>query len=236
MEKQASTLGFALERLQAIDYLSSDYSAEIERAAHGTGQSPGQVACTFSHRKAWRMFLDSKEDAIAIFEDDALFAPAIASVLAGRLPPGIDLLKLETTTERVVIDRADVGQMGPSKIRRLHHKHMGSCGYILTRKAAAALLAETDIIDERTTDALIFPHGGVVAGIETYQLVPAVCIQERRHSEPAGFATLIGTAAPKPKLDKTSKIARELVRPAKRAATALANWRKGRISARIPFE
>jgi glycosyl transferase family 25 len=235
MSAQADRLSIVLERFSAIDYRSPVYAEEVHMASLSSGQMPGQVACTFSHRRCWELLLASGESQLAIFEDDAMLDDAIVPILASRLPNVIDLLKLETTGERVILDRRVAGRIGPVELRRIYAKHMGSCGYIVTRRAAEALIAETEIIDACTTDALIFPHGGVMAGIPVFQLYPAACIQERRHENAVGFERLTdsGVAPAKPTLGE--KLVREALRPIRRVKKALTNWKLGRMVVRVPF-
>ena len=162
MSAQADRLSIVLERFSAIDYRSPVYAEEVHMASLSSGQMPGQVACTFSHRRCWELLLASGESQLAIFEDDAMLDDAMAPILASRLPNVIDLLKLETTGERVILDLRVAGRIGPVELRRMYAKHISRL-HLLCWPAAPAIallpLASTRLLTSRTSLALAIVYG-----------------------------------------------------------------------------
>lgn len=169
---QAERLGFAFDRLAAVD-------------AHNCTQTrgrltPGEIACFESHRKAWQLLVDSGEPWLAVFEDDALLAHPIATLLASDrwIPVQSDIVKLETFEARVAIAAKGISVEGVS-LHRLQTAHCGSAGYILSRQCAIDLLRQTKNFT-RPVDIVLFDHEHEVSRkLQILQMVPAVCIQER---------------------------------------------------------
>jgi len=186
---QAERLGFAFERLAAVD---AQHCTEVVRGR----LTPAEIACFESHRSAWQLLVDSGESWLAVFEDDVLLAPPIAKLLATELwiPERTDLVKLETFDVRVAIAAKGSVVEGVS-LHRLQTTHCGAAGYILSRRCAIELLAKTQNFSE-PVDIVMFHHEHEVCrDVRILQTVPAVCIQERfiaaRAQRPSRTATLI---------------------------------------------
>ncbi|BCP53209.1 glycosyl transferase [Kaistia sp. 32K] len=186
--EQAERLGFAFERLEAVD-------------AHGRAETRGplsaaEIACFESHRRAWQLLVDSGEDWLAVFEDDVLLASPIARLLASDhwIPDKTDLVKLETFDVRVAIAAKGAVVEGVS-LHRLQTTHCGAAGYILSRQCAIELLAKTHNFSEPVDIVMFNQEHEVCRNVRILQTVPAVCIQERfiaaRAQRPPRTATLI---------------------------------------------
>ena len=169
---QAAQIGLAFERLPAID------AGQVETA--GGYLRPGEVACFESHRLAWRMLVASEAPWLAVFEDDACLDPSIVGLLRddGWIPPGTDLVKLETFGERVAL--AAKGTPAPGcRLHRLRSTHLGAAGYVISRRWAMELLLRSEVW-EHPVDWLLFDlHTDSSPGAVVLQAVPAPCIQEQ---------------------------------------------------------
>ena len=191
------------ERLKRIEALLSERDVSFTRVAAVDGRSlsadeiaavcayptpvsirlqPGEIACYLSHIKAWRLLLDSDEDCAAIFEDDIDLSRDAAEVLsatAAWMPEDADIVKLETSLKPIELGRAPETIVHTREIRRLAGCHIGTAGYVITRKGAARMLAESKKLRMAVDTTLFDPRGGVAETLSLYQLSPALCIQTR---------------------------------------------------------
>lgn len=184
MEGQFQKLGLTAERIDAI---TPDRIAPELLARHcggGAGRhSPGDLACNLSHQLAWRALLASGAPAAVVFEDDGLLSPRLPAFL-GRLeqdlPPGADLIKLETFHKATRLATRDALQLGDFTLRRLIGTHLGACGYVITRRMAQAALADPRLNDV-IVDAYLFARNGPsVYRRRVYQVLPALSVQLSR--------------------------------------------------------
>ena len=100
MEERLANLGLAASRLSAI---TPDQLSDADRAFSCNPQkfywmTPEECACTQSHLKALRAFLDSGDSHGLILEDDAVLSPRLPGFLNTfqHAPPPIDIVRLET--------------------------------------------------------------------------------------------------------------------------------------------
>jgi glycosyl transferase family 25 len=205
---QAERIGLTFERLPAVDAAQIDFGRGLLK--------PGEIACFESHKVAWRMLVESGEPWLAVFEDDVCLTDEIVA-LVGRddwIPPGTDLVKLETMGE---VDLAPTALPAPAgKVHRLYSTHLGSAGYVISRAWAAHLL--------RASEGYVLPVDWLLFDLDTatslkpmvLQAVPAPCIQElylaERNSQAPVFASLIEgreIKPPKPKLSRFGMCRRE---------------------------
>ena len=143
---------------------------------------PAEIACYLSHIEAWRLLLDSDEDCAAIFEDDidlSLDASELLSAIEDWMPEDADVVKLETSLKPIEIARAPETIVREREIRRLAGCHIGTAGYVISRKCAARMLAESKQLRMAVDTTLFDPRGGVAETLSLYQLSPALCIQTR---------------------------------------------------------
>jgi glycosyl transferase, family 25 len=149
MRRQLDDLGLAFERVPAIDGaarpdLMTDIDTALYRRMHGRGVRPGEVGCFLSHIEVMQRFLASAFDYAVILEDDASLSPSLPGLLdtIAAEAPGRDwdVLKLESRRRGL-----------PLRLRSLTADHdlcvslfrsTGSAGYIVTRRAAQAYLAQ----------------------------------------------------------------------------------------------
>lgn len=147
--------GLSWRRVEAIDRRSVPVG-EL-RAAFGTGPlsraypaTPGDMACTLTHRRLWDAIAGGAAEAAVVLEDDALLAatfPAFADDSVARLmrDHAMGVLKLEFWPGTERSRRLPLGHAlgeGPAgtTLYRLRSGFLGSCGYVLTARGAEALL------------------------------------------------------------------------------------------------
>lgn len=120
----------------------SHYDRKARRKAYPFDLTPNEIACTLSHRKALRTFLDSEADFGVILEDDALLQPQFAEGLAWLTQKlrGWQIAKLYTAEGKLYsvgmddVKDAPVRPVFPKKVMWV------SVGYLYTREGARRLL------------------------------------------------------------------------------------------------
>jgi glycosyl transferase family 25 len=174
--------GLAFERIDAFDAQIMADAAIDAHFAPDTGFGKGDRCCTLSHLRLFERLANSSDDYAIVLEDDAVFdAKALRRLLdPGWLPRNVDLVKIEAygpVHRKIIIGRRLSVFPGVS-IARLHRKHTGAGGYIISRRLASWLLAHsrplTMPIDHLLFNPLISP---VFHRIRPYQLLPAVVRQ-----------------------------------------------------------
>jgi glycosyl transferase family 25 len=189
MTAAAEALGLALSRLEALDAQAAAGSLPDLFDDRGPlGEIPrGDKACFLSHRAAWQAFLAGSEPYAAVLEDDVILTPSAGRFLkdARWIPPGLDVVKLEhygPAGQSVLLsDFRDVGPLSEKtqfRIARMHSRHTGAAAYILSRRAAEILLAESRF--NLPVDHLLFnPNNSpLFARLAPWQLLPAVARQQ----------------------------------------------------------
>ena len=185
MEEQADIHGLSLERVAALDAGTADRSIVNRWFANAgpLGELPaGDKACLLSHRAAWERFAASGEAHAVFLEDDVRLSRVAGPMLAcdAWIPAGIDVVKLEhygPPGQRVLL--AGLHAVGEDfRIGRMLSRHTGAAAYILSRKAAAMLLAEQRF--DLAVDHLMFnPNNSkLFARLSPWQLLPAIARQQ----------------------------------------------------------
>lgn len=185
MTEQLDALGIAFERIDALDARNT---SEAELASRFTDDGPlgvipkGDKCCALSHVRAWETFAKSGEPHGLILEDDVEIDASAAPLLRDTqwIPPTVDLLKIERygpANQRVLIDeRITIGD--GRKIGRLRSRHTGAAAYILSRTAAATLVA---LVEPWTlpVDHLLFNlnNSQLANRLRPYQMTPAIAHQ-----------------------------------------------------------
>jgi glycosyl transferase, family 25 len=180
---QAARSGFAFERIAAVD---GRQMSDAERARVVSPQyefqplNPGEIAVFMSHRVAWQRLLDSGEARAAVFEDDVVLSARSGVLLQalGQADWTADLVKLETTDRRVVLQAPTVHLDGHAVLRPLCSWHGGAAGYVIRREAAARLLQATWPLADPVDQVLFNPMSRISASLRLLQLCPALCIQK----------------------------------------------------------
>lgn len=193
----AAMRGLAVERIVAVDGRDPANAGAIEALrAPGASLGRSELACTASHRLAWQWLLDSGGDFVAVFEDDTHLADDIRDLLRREmLPPGVDVVKLETPTGKVSFARKPAATYAGRALHRLLTRAYGAGGYVVSRRAAARLLALTTA-STQPVDVLVFDDCGQFwSEFPVLQMIPAPCIQDlelaRLGQRPERFASAL---------------------------------------------
>jgi glycosyl transferase, family 25 len=172
--------GVAFERISAVD--GSTRPATIK------GLTRFELACLESHRTGWRSFLASAESLACFLEDDLHIQPGFAALLReAKWPKGAHAVKLDTYFQKVRLgERSSVS--GGREIARLYTRHESAAAYILSRDGAQRYLELTESASQ-PVDYAVFPNSPRRLGLNIYQLVPAIAIQDHLLKNGKRFVT-----------------------------------------------
>jgi glycosyl transferase, family 25 len=183
---------------------------------------PGEIGCFLSHRKAWQAIAANDGAYGAVFEDDVHIGKGVAGLLSQSnwIPDGTDIVKLETTLRPVTLSlEADPPAVGTRQLRRLWSRHGGTAGYVISRACCRALLADSIVPSDPLDQYMFNPNSHVFGKLLTYQLDPAICIQDENLLG-GSEAALKSTLHDERRLHKPKGI-RKLLREASRPAIRL---------------
>lgn len=137
------------------------------------------IACTESHRKAWRRMLELNLDCAVFLEDDMVFTPGFSSAISeiAGSPLKFSVVKLDGVPEKVRLGTPIA--CGTVSVRPLHQTLYSSGAYMLSRRGAERLLEETETYS-RAIDLLMFEPR---ADWSMYQADPAIAVQGVHLSE-----------------------------------------------------
>ena len=150
MEREFGAVGLPYEIKEAIDgrHLSSSDLAQVDwEARRRIGLRPqarGSIANWLTQRDVLRDLVESGSEMMAIFEDDARFAPELPEVLAAleKKPIAFDVVSLHRRNpERPFV--SGVPLTTRHSIGRVRYSTSGAVGYVITRAAARHFLETT---------------------------------------------------------------------------------------------
>lgn len=224
MESEITRLGLPIQRLAAVDgtTLDREQMDAIPKPASGMHVlSAPEVGCLLSHRNAWEKIATGDSPFGAVFEDDLTFADYSAVLLNDDawIPDGADIVKIETTSRKALLSPPFLEIGDDRQLAHLSSLHLGAGGYIVSRQAAADLVARSEKIG-LPVDYILFDRTYMAhADISIWQLFPAICVQQVRADHdflPAGAeASGLDSARKILKRKGWAKIRRELARPIK---------------------
>jgi glycosyl transferase family 25 len=177
MTSTLGAIGLKAERVAAID---GRKISPAENAGANPLLSAGEIGCLLSHQAVWRLIAEGVEPFAAVLEDDIHVSPDLTAFLrtAEWIPGDADVMKLETSRDRVAIDRQPACRHDGRLIQRLASTHPGTAGYVISARAARRLMSRKERMD-RPVDALLFElPDGAARGLVVYQVNPALCIQD----------------------------------------------------------
>ncbi len=212
MQAGLARLGLSAERLPAVDghaLPAAERAAHMAKAPPDRPLSPGELGCLLSHREAWRRIAAGEARWACVLEDDLHLASAATSFLrdGSWVPPGVALVKLETSCQLVRLGRRIHAAPGGHVLRRLLSSHMGTGGYVVTREGAGQLLALTEGRCTVVDHLLFCPREGLGPWLPAWQLWPAILVQEREAGGRTGLAFLAS------QLDRERQDPRLMMRP-----------------------
>lgn len=196
MRRETAVAGFDVEFHPAFDFTEHDEADILARCKRegpwGTFHTPN-MAATLSHAKAWERFLASDASHCLVMEDDIFISPDLGAWLKDLSwwPKGGDIVKLERWRSKStkVLMEAPVSIHRDRQIQRMLSRHMGAAGYMLTRDAAAKLLASQPF--DMVVDHILFNINASQAArhMQIYQISPAMIVQG---NEPEGSPFYMG--------------------------------------------
>ena len=219
MERMRKCLhGLEFERIPAVDGRAID-GPECRDASRPIGAdniTRYELACVQSHRLACCRFLAGNEPYCCVLEDDVFLSPDFPKFVndTSWIPPGCNLVKIETCCEKVMLSRTTVGALDRTLVE-LRSLHQGTGAYILSRRGAEILLAET-ARPSLPLDLVIFDTNIHQRQGTLLQLIPALCVQVRHIPGGIVFEEMQSSIQPKPvKLPKPllTRIRLEASRP-----------------------
>jgi glycosyl transferase family 25 len=237
MTARLEALGLYAERLPAVD------GSKIDLAPYASsGLKPGEIGCFLSHREAWSRLVACGDELGLVLEDDVRLSQNLPRVLeiADKLDRSASILKLDTSGRAVAVDAHALGSFERHRFVRLHSEHTGTAGYIISREAAAELLALSAAFSE-PVDLFMFGKNAVASSSpQILQAVPAVVAQEKRFHAVQGtaMASVIRQQAPTraPVIPKVLRELRRGLRKLARYATGMPSRLQGRRRyIRVPF-
>jgi len=185
MQKKFDDLGLAFQRIEATDgrTMSDEQRQEFARARpRANGWIPGHIGCFCSHYQAWTEIAGGDEDFGVVFEDDVHISAALPAVLEAIGPhlEQFDVLRLEATKHRVLLNRAKRFPVAGIDMVEVRSETWGAGAYVLPRRAAQQLLAEP-VSRHSPVDFFLFDKGSSVVARRhrVYQAVPALCVQAK---------------------------------------------------------
>jgi glycosyl transferase family 25 len=150
MERQLSEMGVAWTRLSATDaeaVSDAELGAEVALEDPIIRMGRGSQACAVSNFRIFRELAASDRTAVVILQDDMELSPDLAGFLRSDdwIPPGIGLVQFEKwskrATSKLLGPPLGVAPVSGRTVRRLHSRIGGAGAYLITRAAAAHMLA-----------------------------------------------------------------------------------------------
>jgi glycosyl transferase, family 25 len=205
--------GVAFERISAVD--GSTRPATIK------GLTRFELACLESHRTAWRRFLASDKSFACFLEDDVHLQPGFAALVSeGKWPKDAHTVKLDTYFQTVRLGER-LRASGGREIARLYTRHESAAAYILSRDGAQRYLELTESASQ-PADYAVFPNSPRRLGLNIYQLVPAIAIQDHLLKNGKRFVTAMAKSDARA-VARRSSIVGKLGRESTRLAGQVSN-------------
>ena len=209
--------GLPFERIAAVDGRTVE-GPELRAAVRPLGYehlNRYERACFLSHRAVWARFLETDERLACVLEDDAVISPSFGDFVRDEswFPPNATIVKLETYDQRVVLSRRAI-ELNGRRLAVLKSRHLGTCGYVISRAGAADCLEKT-VRPDTGIDYTVFGESAV-KNSSIYQMCPALCIQAKRldggvtHPE---LASSMQFYAPAPRKPLMLRLKKEITRP-----------------------
>lgn len=180
--EQADAVGVEFDRLPAVDgraLSQGEVDSQTDPKFEFKPLSRAEFGVFSSHRNAWRQLVESSEPCTAVFEDDVLLAPELKDALQAieNLSEAFDVIKLETTFRKVVIERSSIAAGSDVQLHRLLTWHGGAAGYVVSRSGAQKLLNLLSRIADPVDQVLFNPLSRICKSLNVLQAIPALCVQ-----------------------------------------------------------
>lgn len=186
MRARFDELGLDFQRVETVDRKTAppELFTEFFPKPGPLGElSTGDMACTLSHRNAWKLAVELGAKATLILEDDASLSPQLAELVAddGWIPEGASLVKLDrhgNSRHRVLVGKGAPTPFAGRTLHRLFSKHVGGAGYIITRRGAELALQRSRTMGLPIDHFLFNPNNSpAFAEFRPLQILPALVQQ-----------------------------------------------------------
>jgi glycosyl transferase, family 25 len=228
MSEQLKSKNIDANFFEGIDFKETDKKV-LEENCLGFGPwgeiQDREMACTASHAKAWKRFLESDSDICLIMEDDIYISEELEKWLndLSWWPTEAEIIKLECWVEKIngkgkiLLENPGKSHLN-RKVKKLLTRHMGAAGYLLTRRAAEKLIKSVPL--NMVADHILFNMNAskIAKNMEIYQVIPALIIQG---NEPKNSNSYTGNRNTKLKVTGMKWLSQEL--------------KRGRYEISIPF-
>ncbi|MBA8904493.1 glycosyltransferase family 25 protein [Aminobacter ciceronei] len=242
LERMASLfgeLGLDFTRVSAVD--GRDLAGRQARKGMYYDLGSGEIGCFLSHIKCWDAATKADGEYTAIFEDDVHFGAGARELLVDTIwiPADADVVKLETTLVRTLVDRDSAARAGDRSVRRLRDTHPGTGAYIVSREGARKLLELSADFADPVDQFMFNPVSVAWNALTIYQVDPAICVQEVVvGKDGAADALASGLKHERPVQEKargTEKLMREIARPLGRLAASVSAGLRGQRWGKVRF-
>ena len=181
MWAQFERLGVDVARIAAFDGNLPEFAEQTKGLAPGVNGlrlGSGAFACFQSHRLCWLKLIESGSPHAMVLEDDLVIAEGFGRYLSDDwVPADSDIVKLETRTVRVLLDREVIPVDPGHYLSRLRSSHFGGGGYVISAKAADRLYRLTETVIDAVDEVIFDMRHEVFHTLAIYQMVPGPVIQ-----------------------------------------------------------
>ncbi|WP_281406230.1 glycosyltransferase family 25 protein [Aquamicrobium sp. LC103] len=198
MEEALGAAGITFERVSAVDArqwpredMDVWIGANCPRYPMG-----GELGCYLSHRRCWEFIAEGEDEFALVLEDDVVLSALAGAVLRDPrlLIPGADLIRLESWSMKVWVDRRDGIKLASGhEVKRLRSGIIGAAAYVLSRRGAQKLL-ELSPRYSHPVDLLIYFE--LVERCNMWTLVPSVFTQLRHIDDAISAGPFVSTISP----------------------------------------
>ncbi|MGP4842516.1 glycosyltransferase family 25 protein [Marinobacter sp. 1Y8] len=187
---QLDGLGLPFERIAAVDgrdVSDSDYHRfQQARPRQNKRWLRGQMGCFLSHYKAWEKIAAGAESYGVVLEDDIYLSGDAGCYVTHSdwIPESADVIRLEPSTNRMLLARQEVLQLGGRVFYPVKSTAWCAGAYILSRRAAKQLI-ELPASAHQPADAMLFSfqESVIARQLQILQCSPAPCIQDKFRRE-----------------------------------------------------
>jgi len=179
MERQLNNLGLEGRRVEAITPadISAATIAQLCDRNQRFYRRENELACTLSHKKAWREILEGGHDQAVVLEDDALLSSRLPAFLASLENLPFDILRFEAASRRIRVLPVTTTLESGIRIRPFRSTPFGSSGYVVTAQAIRRMIDHPNVGRLPIDVALYGTFSEPGQSLRRYHTDPALCIQ-----------------------------------------------------------
>lgn len=168
-----------------FDALRPDQAKEYAERLNINRESsltPTELACMMSHVAVWEKIIEAELPYATVFEDDVFLGEDAESLLTNSnwIQPDWNIIKIEAFSKKAYLSSKTYNIL-PNKreLAILEGKNLGAAGYILSLQGAKLFLDFILTHPAQPVDRMIFSDFIVSQDEPIYQMLPALCEQEK---------------------------------------------------------